>query len=34
VFAIGGASKYIEYTPPNTVAIYGPLKTENIGIEK
>ncbi len=24
----------IEYTPPNTVAIYGPLKTENIGIEK
>ncbi len=21
----------IEYTPPNTVAIYGPLKTENIG---
>jgi len=24
----------IEYTPPNTVALYGPLKTENIGIEK
>ena len=24
----------IEYTPPNTIAIYGPLKTENIGIEK
>jgi len=24
----------IEYTPPNTVAIYGSLKTENIGIEK
>ena len=24
----------IEYTPPNVVAIYGPLKTENIGIEK
>jgi len=24
----------IEYTPPATVAIYGPLKTENIGIEK
>lgn len=24
----------IEYTPPDTVAIYGPLKTENIGIEK
>jgi tetrahydromethanopterin S-methyltransferase subunit A len=24
----------IEYNPPNTVAIYGPLKTENIGIEK
>jgi tetrahydromethanopterin S-methyltransferase subunit A len=24
----------IEYTPPTTVAIYGPLKTENIGIEK
>lgn len=24
----------IEYTPPSTVAIYGPLKTENIGIEK
>jgi tetrahydromethanopterin S-methyltransferase subunit A len=23
-----------EYTPPDTVAIYGPLKTENIGIEK
>src|SRR4030042_6388298 len=22
------------YTPPDTVAIYGPLKTENIGIEK
>ncbi len=22
------------YTPPETVAIYGPLKTENIGIEK
>ncbi len=24
----------INYTPPDTVAIYGPLKTENIGIEK
>lgn len=24
----------IEYTPPENVAIYGPLKTENIGIEK
>ena len=24
----------IDYTPPNNVAIYGPLKTENIGIEK
>jgi tetrahydromethanopterin S-methyltransferase subunit A len=24
----------IDYTPPNTVAIYGKLKTENIGIEK
>lgn len=24
----------IEYNPPNTVAIYGTLKTENIGIEK
>jgi len=24
----------IEYTPPDIVAIYGPLKTENIGIEK
>jgi len=24
----------IEYTPPSRVAIYGPLKTENIGIEK
>ena len=24
----------IEYIPPKTVAIYGPLKTENIGIEK
>lgn len=24
----------IEYTPPDKVAIYGPLKTENIGIEK
>ena len=24
----------IEYSPPKTVAIYGPLKTENIGIEK
>ncbi len=24
----------IEYTPPKKVAIYGPLKTENIGIEK
>ena len=24
----------IEYIPPNNVAIYGPLKTENIGIEK
>jgi len=23
-----------EYAPPNIVAIYGPLKTENIGIEK
>ena len=22
------------YTPPNTVAIYGSLKTENIGVEK
>lgn len=24
----------IDYTPPSTVAIYGSLKTENIGIEK
>ena len=24
----------IDYTPPEKVAIYGPLKTENIGIEK
>lgn len=24
----------IEYTPPDKVAIYGPLRTENIGIEK
>jgi len=24
----------INYTPPDVVAIYGPLKTENIGIEK
>ena len=24
----------LEYTPSNKVAIYGPLKTENIGIEK
>ena len=24
----------VEYTPPDNVAIYGPLKTENIGIEK
>jgi tetrahydromethanopterin S-methyltransferase subunit A len=24
----------IQYTPPETVAIYGHLKTENIGIEK
>jgi len=24
----------VEYTPPEGVAIYGPLKTENIGIEK
>lgn len=24
----------IDYTPPQTVAIYGSLKTENIGIEK
>jgi len=24
----------IAYTPPEDVAIYGPLKTENIGIEK
>lgn len=24
----------IEYVPPKNVAIYGPLKTENIGIEK
>lgn len=24
----------IEYTPPDKVAIFGPLKTENIGIEK
>ena len=24
----------IDYIPPDTVAIYGPLKTENIGIEK
>lgn len=24
----------IDYTPPDKVAIYGPLKTENIGIEK
>jgi len=23
-----------DYTPPDKVAIYGPLKTENIGIEK
>ena len=23
-----------DYTPPNTVALYGSLKTENIGIEK
>ena len=24
----------IDYTPPEIVAIYGPLKTENIGVEK
>ncbi|MBN1280693.1 MAG: hypothetical protein JXA00_03500 [Candidatus Thermoplasmatota archaeon] len=24
----------IQYTPPASVAVYGPLKTENIGIEK
>jgi tetrahydromethanopterin S-methyltransferase subunit A len=24
----------LDYIPPNDVAIYGPLKTENIGIEK
>jgi tetrahydromethanopterin S-methyltransferase subunit A len=24
----------VDYTPPDDVAIYGPLKTENIGIEK
>lgn len=24
----------VAYTPPESVAIYGPLKTENIGIEK
>ena len=24
----------VEYTPSNRVAIYGPLRTENIGIEK
>jgi tetrahydromethanopterin S-methyltransferase subunit A len=24
----------IQYTPPSEVAMYGPLKTENIGIEK
>jgi tetrahydromethanopterin S-methyltransferase subunit A len=24
----------VDYTPPYKVAIYGPLKTENIGIEK
>jgi len=24
----------IDYTPPSDVAIYGPLKTENIGVEK
>ncbi len=24
----------IQYTPPETIAIYGSLKTENIGIEK
>jgi len=24
----------IQYTPPENVALYGPLKTENIGIEK
>jgi tetrahydromethanopterin S-methyltransferase subunit A len=24
----------IHYTPPSSVAIYGPLKTENIGVEK
>ena len=24
----------IEYTPSDKVAIYGPLKTENIGVEK
>lgn len=24
----------IDYTPPSDVAIFGPLKTENIGIEK
>ncbi len=24
----------VDYTPPDKVAIYGPLKTENIGIEK
>ena len=24
----------IDYVPPDKIAIYGPLKTENIGIEK
>ena len=24
----------VEYTPSDRVAIYGPLKTENIGVEK
>lgn len=24
----------VKYTPPDNVAIYGPLRTENIGIEK
>ena len=24
----------IKYTPPDNVAMYGPLKTENIGVEK
>jgi tetrahydromethanopterin S-methyltransferase subunit A len=24
----------IDYTPPDIVAVYGPLKTENIGVEK